>query len=263
MTAVAAPGTLPIADSPAVVADELMDEIKASIRGQERSQQTRIGPSEIGLPCTRRLAHKLAGTPEPDRGAPWLPTIGTAVHAYLAEHFKKHSIGVGMLDGPRYLVETRVSVGEINGHEMTGSADLFDRLTGTVVDWKIVGPSRIKIYKSKGPGPQYRSQAHLYGRGFQRAGYPVRQVMIAFLPRNGELSASYFWSEQWDETVATTALSRATGLAQLIAAIGVDTVVDMYPPCADEWCPWCHDPTKITPGKTRVASADNPFALDF
>lgn len=43
---------------------ELLDVIQNAITHQPRSQQRRIGSSELGVPCTWCLAHKLAGVPE-------------------------------------------------------------------------------------------------------------------------------------------------------------------------------------------------------
>lgn len=50
------------------VARELRDLITGEILGTERSQQTRIGPSQLGTTCTRCLVHGLAETPRGPRG---------------------------------------------------------------------------------------------------------------------------------------------------------------------------------------------------
>lgn len=66
--------------------DEMRAIIAARVAGHERSQQTEIGPSGLGTPCVRKLAHRLANTPTagvPD--VPWRPTVGTAVHTWLKE----------------------------------------------------------------------------------------------------------------------------------------------------------------------------------
>jgi hypothetical protein len=64
---------------------DLMDAIRHKITHHPRSLQKRIGPSEIGNPCDRRIGYKLLGQPENPRGDAWKPTIGTAVHAWLEE----------------------------------------------------------------------------------------------------------------------------------------------------------------------------------
>lgn len=234
---------MPIMDRPEVVAEELISEIR-HLELDKRSLQTAIGPSEIGLPCSRRLIKKLLNTKDPPQAERWLATIGTAVHAWLGDGFANRS--------PlreRYLIEARVNVGTIGGIEICGNADLFDVPTGCVVDWKVVGNTRLDTYRRYGPGQQYRTQAHLYGRGFARMGFPVRSVLIMFLPRNKALSNAYAWHEPWDESVALAGLSRAVGLLEIGRQNPWPVVEAIFPPCSDEWCPWC--PTRRPFGTPR------------
>lgn len=222
------------ADTPKVVAEELLSEIRQLEMDMPRTLQTRIGPSEIGLPCPRRLIKKLLAEGDPPQAERWLATIGTAVHAWLANGF-----GAQSPFKDRYLIEQRVDVGEIGGETVTGSADLFDMASGCVVDWKVVGNTRLDTYRRYGPGQQYRTQAHLYGRGFQRMGFEVNSVLIMFLPRNKALSNAYPWYQEWDESVAVEALSRAEGLLEIGRSAPWDVIEQIYPPCSDEWCPFC------------------------
>lgn len=216
-------------------AELLIDVIEEHITRHPRSQQKRIGPSEIGIDCTRRLIHKLAGDDEPERGPAWKPTVGTACHSQMEEWFEAEN---EFMPGA-YMIEQRVNVGQIGGIDITGSTDLFIPSMGTVIDWKFVGPSRLKHYRAKGPSNQYRCQAHLYGKGWVAAGYDVQRVMIAFIPRDGELSDSYFWWETYDPMTAIKALVRANQLHTQIQAQGKDQALDAYPLCDDRWCPWC------------------------
>lgn len=231
---------------PTVISRELLWIIGDSISNAPRSLQRVIGPSEIGMPCPRRLMHKLAQDEPPTSGpVPWLAEIGNAVHSSLAGTFTRCAVNAAV-EQPRFLVEQRVSVGSIGGVEITGSADLFDIDAGMVIDWKIVGPTRLAMYRRKGPGQQYRTQVHLYGRGMANAGHHVRYVMIAFLPRNEVLAKAYFWAEPYDESVALAGLSRADGFHKLISQVGLDNALSMYPPCEDTWCPWCSRSVKPT-----------------
>ncbi len=247
---------------PDIVATQLFTLIDAGIRGQPRSLQKRIGPSEIGVPCDRRLGYRLGGVTEVNRAdtVAWKPFVGTAVHEQFANIIARHEIA-RFTDGtvaPRYMVEHKVNVGQILGVDITGSCDLFDSHTGTVVDWKFTTRNMIREnYRPNGPGEQYRTQAHLYGRGFARAGYDVRNVMIVFLTRDGEFHDRWVWSEPYDETVATDALARATSIATAIEALGNDFTIPTLP-AADahcNWCPWhkqgASDLTRSCPGMTQ------------
>ncbi|MGN7137301.1 hypothetical protein [Streptomyces pseudogriseolus] len=171
-----------------------------------RSVQRRIGPSEVGNPCTRALAYKLLDWPEvpgADRD-PWASIQGTAVHAWMAELFETRDP-----NGDRYLVEQKVTVrkGITEAADITGSADLYDRHTGTVFDWKITGTSSLEKYRRNGPGDQYRIQANLYGLGMRNAGENPRRVAIVFLPRHHILDP-FVWVDDFRPDVAEAALAR-------------------------------------------------------
>lgn len=244
---------------PRHVGDELRHYIDTAITQHPRSLQTRIGPSELGHPCTRRLGYKLAGvtqrTEQPSDG--WLPTIGTAVHTWL-EHALQQANDTSSYD--RFYLEERVTVGQVDGAEITGSCDVYDRVTATVIDWKVVGEDKLRRYRLDGPGEQYRRQAHLYGKGFENIGLPVDTVMIAFLPRGGALSSAHYWHEPYDRAVAVETLHRANTIAQLVRA-GGPAVLSSLPTTSSycTYCPWFRrgstDLATGCPGDTDAAPA--------
>ena len=225
---------------PDLLKRELVDLITRAINHAPRSLQVAIGPSEIGHDCPRRIAYKLLGQPE-NQGEPnWKATVGTAIHAWLEEVMIADNETQAVRQGAgltRWITEATVSVGEILGHSITGHCDLYDRVTGTVVDWKTVGPTQLTKYKAKGPGQQYRAQAHLYGRGWARRGQDVRRVAVMFLPRNGELREAYYWSEPYDEQVAVNALKRLEGIAIASKALGPAVLPQLD--TADAFCTMC------------------------
>lgn len=210
-------------DIDALVADAL--------NNQPRSQQKLIGPSEIGTSCVRCLARKLAGVEKiPPQGVAdvaWLPAIGTAVHAMLEEFFdadNKARLSKG--EDARWLIEEKLVIGNIGEHEITGSCDLYDIETNTVIDHKVVGATKLNTIPKKGPGDQYRIQAHLYGLGWSLRGYEVNEVAVKFYPRNNpSLLAGYFWSEKYDENIALDALQRAN---EIYDSVGTSTDLNEY-----------------------------------
>lgn len=246
------------------VRDTYLGVVKNAILNHPRSLQKKIGPSELAHPCSRRIGYKLLDVPEanPATEAPWLPTIGTGVHGWLEEQFTQANSGQ---DYARWLVELRVSIGEVLGIDITGSLDLYDRATATVVDHKIVGPTTLKKYKSKGPGDQYEGQIMTYGRGLIRRGLPVKRVMIAFLPRNAELRDAFFWSAPYDAGKADAVLQRAEGIALTCKTLGPAApallgTADAY--CTR--CPWYRagsaDLATGCPGDPGAQSSRRPAA---
>jgi hypothetical protein len=223
--------------------DTLKAEIVATVArrldNMPRSTQSAIGPSELGAVCTRKLAHRIAGTERRNPSGSWRSGVGTAVHAFLADTFDEvESHDQYQNDRTRYLIERRVHVGNVGGQEIWGSADLFDMLTGTVVDWKIVGNTSLRAARMIGPKPQYRTQVHCYGRGFVGQGYVVSSVAIMWLPSAGDLRDAVWWSEPYDESVALEGLQRADGIANTLAYLGPEAAIPLMP-MAEDYCASC------------------------
>ncbi len=141
--------------------------IETRMSSQPRDLQREIGPSELGTSCVHCLAAKLAGWPERRRPA-WLPFIGTCVHASFEQWFQESEETVFTGPAPederrRFVPEMRVTVGHLQGlhagYDVQGSIDLYDRKTGSTIDWKIVGNTTLTKVKAHGPSQQYRVQA--------------------------------------------------------------------------------------------------------
>ena len=259
---------------PDVHVSEVFDLVQQAIVGQPRSRQKRIGPSEIGVPCDRRLGYKLAGVPEVNRvgDVPWKPYVGTAVHEQMANVMARHELQRLAEDGasPRWHVEERVSVGEVNGVEITGSCDLFDEHAGDQWDWKFTTRNKIREeYRPHGPGDQYRIQAHLYGRGWQRAGYQVRNVGVIFMTRDGEFTDRHVWHQPYDEQVALDALDRLGSIALALDSLGPEFTIPTLP-TADAYCRFCPwfkaNTTTISrscPGHPREAQEDTAYSASL
>lgn len=215
---------------------ELIAMIKARDEAAPRSQQRELGPSEIGHPCMRRLAYGLLDIERCNPSWDPLPAIiGTATHKWL-ESAAKHANNT--LGRQRWLVETRVRPAAW----LSGSCDLYDTDTGTVIDYKVPGASQFAKVK-KGPSELYRTQVHLYGKGFTNAGLPVATVAIMFLPRGGTLSSAHYWSEPYDQGVADAALRRREQTLLLLDDFDVESNPDRFawlaksgPGCV--FCPW-------------------------
>lgn len=215
--------------------------IETRMSSQPRDLQREIGPSELGTSCVHCLAAKLAGWPERRRPA-WLPFIGTCVHARFEQWFKdvEELVEVPDMDGlallRRFTPEMRVTVGHLQGlhagYDVQGSIDLYDRKTGSTIDWKIVGNTTLTKVKAHGPSQQYRVQASLYGIGLENRGETVRCSRIYFLPRNkAGLNDALPWQAGFDPKPGLWALARAQLLVNLMDCIEQAEGVDVR----DSW----------------------------
>jgi len=202
--------------NPVSIVEELRQLLIDHEAASARSMQVAIGPSEIGVPCDRRLGYRLHSTPtRPDSRVPWAPIQGTAIHTYLAALFTQVNTALGY---ERFMVEKRVWPDDM----ISGSCDLYDTVHRRVRDWKLVGKTRSDIYRRKGPTPEYVVQAHLYGLGWERAGYPVADVGIVFLPRDWDYDKAWEWTAPYDRDAAEAALDRLYRVMTLLSDLRVD-----------------------------------------
>jgi hypothetical protein len=190
----------------------------------------------MGQPCARRVAYEAFGTePVNTHTDPWPAIVGTAVHSWLAEAFRADNARLGRV---RWLVEQRVRLTDGIG----GTADLYDLDTATVIDHKVLGTTTMRALRADGPSTVYRTQLHLYGYGYRRAGARVDQVAIAAYPRSGWLDGLHVWSEPFDPAVAEAAMDRQSGLVALGSVLDVDTYPQRWallPATSGPDCTWC------------------------
>ena len=202
--------------------------IEDSIKNAPRSLQKRIGPSEIGTECEHCLAAKLAGWTTNEPEIAWLPFIGTCVHEHYERLFTRLNSLEQKTGRPVFLTEQKVTVGQLDGVDITGSTDLYlpDQCgfadTGMTVDWKIVGKTTLhEARRRKKPSKRYIVQAMLYARGLNQAGYPTSHVSVYFQPRNAMSLRrdGYFWIAPYDEQVALDTLNHAQHVLDTLHAL--------------------------------------------
>jgi hypothetical protein len=85
-----------------------------------------------------------------------------------------------------------------------------------VIDHKSCGPDVMKKIKKEGPPPGYVVQIQCYGYGYEKLGFPVKKVALAFYPRAGWLRDMYVWTADYDRSVAEAALQRLYGIARTV-----------------------------------------------
>lgn len=193
-----------------------LEELKSTIIEQitkptDRGKQHKIGPSEIGG-CPLCLGEKLAlSFPDlyPDLEhtetfglGSW---IGTAVH-----HFLEADIEI-----PNAIKERKNPIYDLEGYGLIkGSTDLY--VDGEIVDWKVVGKwsydsmkLEYRLEPNRIPKTVYRVQQHLYGYGWEQAGFRVNNVSLCVIPKlSNNPDDIRFFSERYNREVAEKALKR-------------------------------------------------------
>lgn len=215
--------------------DDLTEVIRWADGSSDRSQQRKLGASEVSQ-CMRRLGYRISNTPAvTERGDPWPAIVGTGIHMWLEQAFGRRSKATK--DG-RWATEMTVNPSD----NVTGHTDLYDTETFTVIDWKSKGTEEMREIR-KGYVPEDAvQQVQLYGLGHIRAGRRVDRVALAFVPRGGWLKGMFVWSAPFDQAAAEAALER---VARAEAGIRYYNVVDVpgnwekFPVAPGEGCGWC------------------------
>jgi len=205
--------------------DTLTTFLKNYERAKPRATQKQIGPSEAGHPCPRRIAYKILDTPQVNTDSdPWASIIGTAVHAYLDDVYKTDD---------RFLTDVRVTIPEY----MSGTLDLYDRETKTVIDHKVVGKSTLDKYKKNGVTDQYKTQVNLYALGLILAGHEVDNVAVMYWSRTGGLKDALYWEAPYDEQLVEDTLRRLDAINTVVKSNGTHALSML--PAVDSHCIFC------------------------
>lgn len=187
-----------------------------------RSLSRTVGPSGLGTECDKELALSAHRAPRLNFGTdPWAAIVGTSVHEWMASLVRSLDSGAG-----RFLVEVKASY-----RGVSGTADLYDRRTRTVIDWKTTRKSRINTIRRTAPPPKYVTQIHTYGAGLEAVGEDPERVALVFLPVDGRLSDVHAWVAPFDRAVADAAIDRLDRART--------APVEAAAPSPSRLCEWC------------------------
>ena len=223
----------PLGDDASALADRIKLVVNNRSANAPRSQQKRIGLSEIGEVCIRKTSYKLLDWEKTNPSTdPWASISGTAIHSWLASAFEELP--------DQYLVEHPVKVTD----ELGGTADLFDITNKMVIDHKCVGATAMKSRKKDGMTHQQRVQCNLYALGFENEGYEVEKVALAFYPLGGRLDGLHTIVEPYNRQLALDAIQRLEDTQVLLWQLDTEgnpqnwDLIPKTPTRACSYCPW-------------------------
>ena len=223
----------PLGDDASALADRIKLVVNNRSANAPRSQQKRIGLSEIGEVCIRKTSYKLLDWEKTNPSTdPWASISGTAIHSWLASAFEELP--------DQYLVEHPVKVTD----ELGGTADLFDIGKKMVIDHKCVGATAMKSRKKDGMTHQQRVQCNLYALGFENEGYEVEKVALAFYPLGGRLDGLHTIVEPYNRQLALDAIQRLEDTQVLLWQLDPEgnsknwDLIPKTPTRACSYCPW-------------------------
>jgi len=214
--------TSPVSPSQAI-ADRLRIAITQKANYSPRSRQTAIGLSEVGDPCSRKLAYKSLGISKTNvMNDPWPSISGTAIHSWLADCFGEDS---------NFIVEKRVQAAPGLG----GTVDLYDIENGLVLDHKCVGTNSMKARIKDGMTQTQRVQLSMYALGLENEGHNPKQIACAYYPLGGRLDGLYVVVEDYDKQVALDAIDRYRTLIEALKIVDIS----MVPATPTNMCTYC------------------------
>lgn len=207
-------------------------------RTSPRSQQKTIGPSEIGDPCSRRIAYRIAGTtPVNIWSDPWPAIVGTAIHSWL-------EVAVNRFQDVHQRFEWLTEQGVQPDPLIRGRSDAFHLPSGTVVDFKTSNADTMrKLRKGGSPTQGYQTQINVYGLGHEKAGREVRAVALVYYPRSGWLDDAFVWVAPYDRGIALKAINRVYEIGFLLLDLDIKrhperfADIDAEPGDGCVWCP--------------------------
>lgn len=221
-----------------LIKSELTEIIRWADKNSPRSLQTDLGPSELGSPCDRRLGYRMAGVDSVNRQFdPWAAIVGTAIHSWLEKAIKDWCAAHG---NTNWVVEQLIQITDV----IRSHPDLFNVARGTVIDHKSAGPDVMKKVRAEGPPIGYQIQTMCYGYAYEKLGYKVNKVALAFYPRSGWLKNMYVWTAKYDRSIAELALNRPPSIAATLLQLDVLSEphrweqVPATPSNDCGWCPW-------------------------
>lgn len=196
------------------VRDAMTEIIEWQYRSTPRNAQIAVGPSELGTPCDRELAYRLAGMKGPHHSDPWPSIVGTATHTWMSNAVIAFEKAHGL---KRLESELRVQADRVLG----GSTDLWWAEKELVLDFKFPGTEGMKKLRESGFGQRYEVQLQVYGLGHERAGRKVSKVGIMALHRAGWLKDMWVKVIDYDRSVAEAAIKRMYDLGSQVHEEGV------------------------------------------
>jgi hypothetical protein len=239
--AVPAANAVPLAAG-AGLAEWVADVVWTAEQNAPRSQQRAVGPSELGMGCSRQIAYRLAGTvPVNMTVDPLAAVVGRAMHTWMAQLF-------AALGPPgRYLVEHAITF-----RGVPGTLDLYDRRNRTVIDWKFPRKAKVNRMRASGPPRHYIWQGQVYAAGLAAAGEAPVRIAVVYLPVDGTLADALAFAWPVAPLVAEEAVDRLDTVAGQLGndAEGHPGQVPAQP---SRLCPWCPYHRPQWTGDTDVA----------
>jgi len=169
---------------------------------RDRSLQVDIGPSAVG-DCKRRVFMNITQAPKVNQTEKLAAIMGTFIHAGIADAIKREDPF-----GDNFMIEREFKVEGLRGH-----VDLYIKDRAQIVDWKTTKVKSLRYF----PSLQQRLQVQLYGYLVSENGYPVENVSLVAIARDGGAEDIREHTEPYDPEMAKQGLDWIANLQEMAA----------------------------------------------
>jgi len=169
---------------------------------RDRSLQVDIGPSAVG-DCKRRVFMNITQAPKVNQTEKLAAIMGTFIHAGIADAIKREDPF-----GDNFMIEQEFKVEGLRGH-----VDLYIKDKAQIVDWKTTKVKSLRYF----PSLQQRLQVQLYGYLVSENGYPVENVSLVAIARDGGAEDIREHTEPYDPEMAKQGLDWIANLQEMAA----------------------------------------------
>jgi hypothetical protein len=169
---------------------------------RDRSLQVDIGPSAVG-DCKRRVFMNITQAPKVNQTEKLAAIMGTFIHAGIADAIKREDPF-----GDNFMIEQEFKVEGLRGH-----VDLYIKDKAQIVDWKTTKVKSLRYF----PSLQQRLQVQLYGYLVSENGYPVENVSLVAIARDGGAEDIREHTEPYDPEMAKQGLDWISNLQEMAA----------------------------------------------
>lgn len=216
------------------IKEDIIEVVRWANANSHRSQQVELGCSEVGNPCDRRIAYRIAGVqPTGYSNDPWPAVVGTSIHSWMESAVNSFQQAHNL---SHWVTEMEVFPNPL----VKGHTDLYDAKRQLVLDWKFPSADNLRKMREEIPA-QYQTQVMLYGLGHLQAGRPVQRVGVVALGRQGWLKDMHVWTTEFDVAQAQAALARVWRIGGQLLSSDVDdpAVWQSIAFEASRLCTWC------------------------
>ena len=181
------------------VEDDVLFALRTWSNRQERSQQVRVGMSEVGG-CFRALVMRLAQQPTTNPDTQVCASIrGTAFHSVLEQAYPP---ALTIRHGITAAVELAVEYQGLLGH-----VDCYIEDDAAVCDFKTKDAKGMASVRNYGPDRAHVQQLHLYAAALLGAGKPVDKLRLVYVSVSSEDDV-YCLQMPYEQAITDAAMAR-------------------------------------------------------